>query len=263
MKLFQLTAFLFVFSALSSFGQIVHRNIKVHQIESKILNETRTIWIYTPPSDSIYHYQPKLPALYLIDGNSHLEYLAALNAQLSITSNEMILPPMVIVGILNTDRTRDLSPSHSQFGYILDPNFVKNSGGADKFIRFMGEELIPYIEKNTPSGTYRTLLGHSLGGLTVLETIKKYPKLFKNYICIDPSLWWEHQQLIPAYSESLKKNADSFNKFYLAIANTMSDKMTYEKVQNSKNLNDNHTQPILKFQNLLLKPPQSNRHIIL
>src|SRR3954463_2953798 len=80
----------------------------IDSVHSDILNETRKIWIYTPPSaDDKTTDKVKYPVLYLLDGDSHFHSVTGLLHQLTMNNN---VPPMIVVAILNTDRTRDLTP---------------------------------------------------------------------------------------------------------------------------------------------------------
>ena len=80
------------------------------------------------------------------------------------------IPEMILIGISNQqNRTRDLTISkitNRQGGaYNLE------TGGAENFLKFLKNELIPHIEKNYPVTNYRTLIGHSFGGLFTINTL--------------------------------------------------------------------------------------------
>ena len=78
---------------------------KVKTIESKVLNEKRDILIYTP--DGISE-KKRYPVVYLLDGYSHFHSVVGLLHRLSLTN---LCPEMIVVGITNTNRTRDLTPT--------------------------------------------------------------------------------------------------------------------------------------------------------
>jgi uncharacterized protein len=87
------------------------------------------------------------------------------------------------------NRTRDYTPTHTlEGGY--GPEYQKHSGGGPKFRQFLGEELIPMIDRTYRTTTERTLVGHSYGGLfstwTMLTT-----DLFTGYVIVSPSLWYD------------------------------------------------------------------------
>ena len=76
------------------------------------------------------------------------------------------------------------------------------SGAAD-FSNFIEAGLIPYVENNYRATNYRTLIGHSYGGLFTIYTLLNHPYLFSNYLAIDPSLDWDDQKLIKEAQETL------------------------------------------------------------
>ncbi|MEN8204180.1 MAG: alpha/beta hydrolase-fold protein [Bacteroidota bacterium] len=146
---------------------------QVDSLHSEILDETRNIWVHVPDdasggilSKSTY------PVLYLLDGPGHFHAVTGILKNLGDNS---IVPNMVVVAIPNTDRTRDLTPTHvdEMFG---DSTFVRTSGGGDKFLDFMEKELIPYVEEKYPVTGYRTFVGHSFGGLIAVHAIEQFKK---------------------------------------------------------------------------------------
>jgi len=162
-------------------------------IYSKILNEERELWIYCPgPKASYAKNKEKYPVLYLLDAEDHFYSTVGMIKQMSGR-----WPRIIVVGIVNTDRERDLKPSISN-----DKGYNKDSGGGAKFMNFIEEELIPHIDSIYPTAPYRVFSGHSLGGLTVINTLLNNTSLFNAYIAIDPSLWWNNQSL----NEQAKKD---------------------------------------------------------
>ncbi len=94
---------------------------------------------------------------------------------------------VIIVGIPNTDRTRDLSPSKpSNAGATGAPQFP-TAGGADNFLKFIETELMPEIEKRYRVTPYKMLAGHSLGGLFAVHAMVTKPDLFNSYIAVSPA----------------------------------------------------------------------------
>ncbi|HET7041732.1 MAG TPA: alpha/beta hydrolase-fold protein [Gemmatimonadales bacterium] len=104
------------------------------------------------------------------------------------TSSTSSLPPMIVVGIHNTDRGRDFTPP-ARDGWNPPPE-VGASGGADRFLRFLGDELAPWVERRYRTAPMRVLVGHSLGGLFALHALVRRPDLFTGYVVMEPSTWW-------------------------------------------------------------------------
>ena len=124
--------------------------------------------------------------------------------QLSSVNGNTICPEMIVVGIPNTDRTRDLTPTHVNADPpFMDSNFTKTSGGGEKFIEFIEKEVMPHIDSAYPTEPYKILIGHSFGGLTAMNTLIHHTTLFNAYIVIDPSMWWDHKKLLAETKEAL------------------------------------------------------------
>jgi hypothetical protein len=178
---------------------------------SKVLNETRPCLVYLPPSYNSHKYLPqKYPVLYLLDGDSHLPWATGVAYFMSAGVNwtySIQIPEMIIVAIPNTDRGRDFTPTHTMNDYHgkVNPGQA-SSGGGDKFLDFLQEELIPQIETEYRTQPYRILAGHSLGGLLALHAVLSRPQLFQAYIAMDPSTWWDDRVLVRR-AETMKTNA--------------------------------------------------------
>jgi predicted alpha/beta superfamily hydrolase len=160
---------------------------KTIEIESKTLNEKRIIQVHLP--DAYRNGNTRFPVLYLTDGPGHFSHTVG---TMNFLANNGRIPQMIIVGVANTDRTRDLTP---KILVSKDERF-QNGGGADNFLNFFEQELIPYIEKNYRTQPYRVFSGHSFGGLFALNAFLTKPEVFNAYISVSPSLWWDDQRLI-------------------------------------------------------------------
>jgi uncharacterized protein len=182
-------------------------------VYSKILNEKRTIWVYVPKNrnpDGILSKQ-HYPVVYLLDGDGHFYSVMGMIQQLSEVNGNTICPQMIIVGIVNTDRTRDLTPTHD--------SKMSTSGGCENFTAFLEKELISHIDSVYPTMPYRMLIGHSFGGLMAINTLINHPGLFSSYVAIDPGLSWDKQKLLNQADSVLKNKKFNSKSLFLAIAN--------------------------------------------
>lgn len=220
---------------------------KIDSINSKILNENRKIWIYVPEEVSIdSNSKHRFPVVYLLDGDTHFTSVAGMIQLLSTVRDNMVCPEMIVVGIPNTDRTRDLTPTH----VVVDPPFMdsassKNSGGGERFISFIEKELMPYIDKQYPTEPYKMLIGHSFGGLTVMQIFVHHTDLFNSYICVDPSMWWDKQTLLKETKKLLASKKFQGTSIFLGIANTMEQGMNINKVVKDTSAESIHIRSIL------------------
>ena len=78
----------------------------------------------------------------------------------------------------------------------MDLRFRPVHGAADVFLRFLSDELMPFVEKNYRTRPYKILVGHSYGGLFAIHALTTRPDVFNTYIAIDPSLHWNDQRLV-------------------------------------------------------------------
>lgn len=197
--------------------EIVSIGVK-KKIYSKVLDQEREIWIYKP--DGYYNMNEtgtNYPVVYVMDGESQFISTAAIIEQLSSpgTANDVI-PQMMVVGIVNIDRNIDLTPPLSE-----DTSFgsVEFSGGADKMAKFMRNELIPYIDENYSTSDHRILIGHSLGGLFVLNTLIHHQDLFTNFLSIDPFMGWDNEKFSQEVQDSFLLGSYDGKSAYIAMAN--------------------------------------------
>lgn len=227
----------------------IHNEIvigKVDSVYSNILGEKRKVWIYVPGmssgnTDTVSRY----PVVYLLDGDAHFQSVVGMIQQLSEANGNFNFPQMIVVAIPNTDRTRDLTPTHIQSDLPnMDSNSSKNTGGGEHFVAFMEKELMPHIDSVYPTQPYRMLIGHSFGGLTVMNVLTNHTKLFNAYVAIDPSMWYDKERFLKATGQKLAHQKYDGIKLYLGIANTMPDGMTTEKMLKDTTASTRHIRSI-------------------
>jgi hypothetical protein len=128
---------------------------------------------------------------------------------------------MIVVGIVNTDRTRDLSPTHVTTTVAGGGSALQfpTSGGADKFLKFIETELFPEIEKRYRTHPYRMLAGHSLGGLFAIHTMITRPEMFNSYVAVSPALQWDNQVAVKRAEDFFKARKEFPVTLYVSLGN--------------------------------------------
>lgn len=239
-------------------GIVDHETIvigKTDSIQSKILGENRELWVHVPGEAATN--KERYPVVYVLDGNGHFSSIVGMIQQLSTGGNNNC-PKMMVVAIPNTDRTRDLTPTHVDVDPpMMDSASSKTSGGGENFIAFIEKELMPYIESKYPTAPYKMFIGHSFGGLLVMHTFIHHTDLFNAYICIDPSMWWHKQTLLQQAEKALAERRFEGKSLYLGIANTMEAGMSIKKVQTDTSVDTRHIRSILKLNAALEKNKQN------
>lgn len=236
MKLFHIAIVLLMFS-FSAVGQ-TDKSITIGKkevIQSKVLEESRTIWVYTPNTTSLEPNPSKrYPVVYVLDGSAHFFSTVGIIQQLSQANGNGVLPEMIIVAIENTNRLRDLVPS---------ADLAKRN----KFLDFLSEELVPYVDRNYNTAPYRVLVGHSLGGLTALDVLAGSSALFNAYIAIDPSLWYNDEKILNTIVSRLSKQQMKGRTLFIASANTLPRGMDLSQLEKDKSPETQHLRSISKF----------------
>ncbi len=188
---------------------------KAITIHSKVLNEDREIQIYVP--DGYATSQNKYPVLYLLDGPAHFHYTTGI---VEFLAQQGRAPQLIVVAIANTDRDRDLTPTHS---IAISPGendeTLATSGGADNFLKFIKDELFAYMGQNYRTEPYRILIGHSLGGLFAIHTLLTQSDTFSAYIAISPSLWWDNKIMLKNAETYFAKQPVFNNFLFMTLGN--------------------------------------------
>lgn len=178
---------------------------KHERFRSRLLRNQRDLIIYTPPGYS-NHGARRFPALYLHDGQNLFDgatsFIPGQDWHVGQTADECInartVEPLIIVGVYNTRaRVREYTPT-----------FVPKLGGgrADRYARFLIEEVKPFVEREyrALSGPQNTGIGgSSLGGLVSLYLGLKHCGIFGKIAALSPSVWW-NQLVIHRFVKSMQ-----------------------------------------------------------
>ena len=162
------------------------------ELASVQLNEPRQLRVAVPP-----HYDQTNATccvLYLLDGESLFEQAVGLVRHLG----EFDAPPILIVGIDNTERTRDLTPP------ATDPDTTSSfptGGGSATFRRYLVDEVKPFVEARYRTNGIDLLAGHSFGGLFAAETLLLEPEAFDGFLALSPSFWWNDASLVADFED--------------------------------------------------------------
>lgn len=134
---------------------------------SEILGEDRQILVHLP--EGYEKSVTRHPVLFHLYGQQVTHYFADAVMTTERLAGAADIPPMIVVGVANTDRYRDNLPIQAD---------GKTPGGADAFLRFFAEELIPFVDKHYRTKPYRMLAGPQAGGAFGLYALMTSPGLF-------------------------------------------------------------------------------------
>lgn len=180
-------------------------------VQSKALGETRRINVYRPQPWGLDPKTP-LPVLYMPDGGIGEDFLHVAGLVQVLTGNGS-MRPFLLVGIENTERRRDMTgPSN----VAEDRKIAPRIGGSAAYRDFLRDELMSQVRQRYSTTDERALIGESLAGLFVVETLLQEPTLFNSYIALDPSLWWNRSALLSGAGKQLPSVARSGARLFLA-----------------------------------------------
>jgi predicted alpha/beta superfamily hydrolase len=159
-------------------------DVAVHDLWSDVVHDQYRIFVASCGE------QPET-TLFVTDGNGLFGMAVDTVRMMQLPA---LLPDLLVVGIgyptaatiadTISIRVRDLTPTAA---YDLP-----NSGGAPAFLRFIRDELCPWLGPRFARALRRRIyFGHSLGGLFGVHALFAEPAAFDAYILSSPSLWWD------------------------------------------------------------------------
>ncbi|MEI8605111.1 alpha/beta hydrolase-fold protein [Pseudoalteromonas sp. B160] len=205
----------FVFSSQNTFAQSNTKqqstdySVHTHTFKSAVLNEERTVTVQLPKS---YQAEPNkvYPVIYRLDGAGNIPLASAVIERLQ---NDNRAPEVIIVAIESTNRLRDFYPTVNK-----EPQGpVGEGGGADKFLAFFEQELIPLVNKNYRTHDYKVISGASAGGVFALYALQANPELFQAYIAYSPAVWWNYGASVKSTKSFITKTKELNSYVYINI----------------------------------------------
>jgi predicted alpha/beta superfamily hydrolase len=182
-----------------------------YALPSTVMGQTREINVWLPPgydrSSQTY------PVLYVLDGGQdqdfhHISGIAQLGTIVGTTRD------VIVVGVASVDRRNELAQPTEDAELITR---YPTQGHSDRFRRFIGEEVQPFIESRLRTSGETALMGESLAGLFVVETFLKEPQMFDAYVAVSPSLWWDGGQLARQSGAHLRDHSNDPRTLILTL----------------------------------------------
>jgi predicted alpha/beta superfamily hydrolase len=176
-------------------------NTQVHSMHSEETGADYQLFIATPGDYKTSG--KKYPVVIMLDA----DYSFALTRNVvKHFVDRKKLPEMILVAIgypgaaddmevYKRTRKRDYTPALSPISTAAAASQDVERGGAVHFRNFIADEVIPYVATNFPISADRTFIGHSYGGLFGTYVLMTEPELFKRYIIVSPSLWYDNRMI--------------------------------------------------------------------
>lgn len=169
--------------------------------------------------------------IYVLDGEDNFEYVAIKSKE---ASNDYSTSNVLVVSIgYGNDRTVDYTPSIANEG----------GGGAEKFMHFIKDELIPKMESDYAADTLRknrVILGHSFGGLLAAYAFTNFNDVFGNYLMLSPSLWYDNEIMLKLEQDNRDNNNNADQLVFMGLGGLESSgrmmapfEAFYQRLQNN------------------------------
>jgi predicted alpha/beta superfamily hydrolase len=157
----------------------------------------------------------KYPVLYLLDAQWDFKMLDSIYGGLEY---DKYVPEMIIVGITYSGDNADYDGLRAMDYTPVNEKSFKGSGDAPKFLSFIKEQLIPFIESNYRTDpSQRILMGSSFGGTFTLFALFTEPTLFSGYVSSSPVVVYGNQFAFDQDAEYAKNHSELPAKLFLAV----------------------------------------------
>lgn len=183
-----------------------------YALPSATYGGTREVNVWLPPGYA--EGEQAYPVLYLLDGGTvwqdfhHISGLAQLGTVNGTTRD------VIVVGLASVDRRNELALPTENPDLIAD---YPTQGQSERFRRFLADEVQPFVEGRFRVSGETALMGESLAGLFVVETVLKAPEMFDHYVAVSPSLWWDGGRLAAQAAAHLRDHSNDPRTLILTI----------------------------------------------
>ncbi len=192
----------------NSFGQTTPVTVgQSFTMKSAILSEERKVLVALPRD-----YEKgtqKYPVIYVLDGEWNFPFVAE---AVKVLADSERIPPSIVIGVTNSDRNRDFTTKLTT--NFEKPDFMNKVGGANNFLNYLEKELVPLVDKTFRTAPYRTLIGHSLGGIFAWHSLASRPQLFQSYLILDASVFWDNGAVVKEVKEFFKQNPTAKSRVF-------------------------------------------------
>jgi predicted alpha/beta superfamily hydrolase len=197
-----------------------------HQFELKAKSVEEGIYPIEVLLPDNYDSTKRYPIVYITDWWFHKQFDPKLYHRLN---NAGVIDPIIIVGIgtlgdrndWGLERRRDLTPTHVAEEDRLDSLKLGSrgiTGGANNFLIFIKNKLIPVIEAQYFSDTLnRGFVGYSFGGLFGAYVLSSEPQLFQHYLLGSPSMNYDRYIMIERLKDTPPEKLKSVKSIFISV----------------------------------------------
>jgi predicted alpha/beta superfamily hydrolase len=166
-----------------------------YDLTSKITGRGYRVFVSTP-----FNADParKYPVFYVLDGNW---YFGPTAINLTESSGGGTILPAIVVGIGYPSDDNDVAGARRGLDLTISADATDKDptmrGGGDAFLRFINEEVKPFVAaRYAVDATRQILYGKSLGGLMVVRQLFRDPSAYSTYIAASPALYRHNRDVL-------------------------------------------------------------------
>ena len=200
-------------TSIETYPQVKIEGTEVRELKSTITGEKYFVQVGLPRSysDSVKTY----PALYIMDADGAFGTCMEISRLLFLGKE---VPELIIFGIAYGvsfkeylfNRQRDYTPTAV--------NEYTGSGGGKRFLRFIHEELIPFVEEQyRVEKSESAICGFSYGGLFVLYTLFHKPEMFSRYLAGSTSFYWDNNVIFEYEQKYFEKSSNLPVRLFMSV----------------------------------------------
>ncbi|MFW9990834.1 MAG: alpha/beta hydrolase-fold protein [Candidatus Odinarchaeota archaeon] len=196
------------------------------KFSSEILGEERPLLIHLP--DGYYKTRDHYPVFYLLNGDYEPRFVNTA-ASIELLSGTGRIPNMIVIGIADVNHVRDWFPFKVQ---------GDKGGGGENALKFITEELMPFVDKNYRTVPYKILAGGSNTAMFTVYALLKKPEAFNAYIAVSPMLGWNSEFFTEMAEKCFAQNSSLDTFLYLTYGTKEYDQVVLSTKDFAKLLED-------------------------
>ena len=188
-----------------------------YTIPSTVFGTSRKVSVRLP-AEYAENPEQRFPVIYVIDGGSAQDFPHIAGIAQSREMNYSF-EPAIIVGIETVNRRSEISPPvRAEMLAEYAEQLRATPGNSAQFRTFIAQDVKPWVQRNFRATGHAAIMGESLAGLFIIETLFEQPDLFDDWIAISPSLWWDDMKLARSIPDRLKTMKPGPERIYFALA---------------------------------------------
>ena len=156
------------------------------------------------------------PVVYVIDGGPEQDFphIAGIAQSREVNGT---FSSFILVGIETVNRRHQIVPPATDVK-TYEEELGQKPGGSAKFREFIRKDVMTWVEGRYRTNGREAVMGESLAGLFVIETLFEEPNLFDDYIAVTPSLWWEDMKYGVEANAYIKRLPPAPRRLYITSA---------------------------------------------